>query len=104
MFTIKRDTQREKILGLLAAKHPIFDEIELNYELNQSTIPVTHKTINFIWTIASTVSVIINILMVVFYSVVIKNKTATFQAEFYEEYFHFHSYLGSSFSSSQSFN
>lgn len=86
MYTVNRETQREKILGLLAAKQPIFHEIEYNYKLNQSTIPITHKTITVLRTLASVVSLVINLLMVLFYSVVVKNKTATFQAEFYEEY------------------
>ena len=34
MFTIKRETQREKILGLLEIKDIIFDEIEHNYSLD----------------------------------------------------------------------
>jgi inositol 1,4,5-triphosphate receptor type 1/inositol 1,4,5-triphosphate receptor type 3 len=86
MYTINRETQREKILGLMVAKRAIFHEIEYNYKLHQSTIPVTHRTITVIRTLGSTVSVLINVLMVLFYSVVVKNKTATFHAEFYEEY------------------
>lgn len=86
MYTVSRETQREKILGLLEAKQPIFHEIEYNYKLNQSTIPVTHKTITVIRNLASTVSVLINILMVLFYDVVIKNHQAIFKAEVYETY------------------
>lgn len=86
MFTINRETQREKILGLIEKKKAIYHEIEYNYKLHQSTIPVTHRTITVIRTLASTVSVVINILMVLFYSVEVKNKTSLFSAEFYEEY------------------
>lgn len=35
MFNINRETQREKILGLLEVKKMIFHEIEHNYKLNQ---------------------------------------------------------------------
>jgi hypothetical protein len=71
----------------MKAKRAIFHEIEYNFKLNQeeSSIRVTHRNITALRTLASTVSVLINILMVVFYTVEVRNKTATFSAEFYEE-------------------
>jgi inositol 1,4,5-triphosphate receptor type 1/inositol 1,4,5-triphosphate receptor type 3 len=84
MFGINRDTQRDKILGLLEATTTIFNEIEYNFRLNQSTIPVTHRTITVTRNLASSISLIINFLMVGFYTVVVKNRSVILEAEFFE--------------------
>ena len=86
MFKINRETQREKILGLLEVKKMIFDEIEHNYKLNQRAIPVTHRTISILHTISAALSILINLLMVFFYNIQVKNRKAVFYAEFSEEY------------------
>ena len=84
MDGINRQTQREKILGLLGATTTIFNEIEYNFQLNQTSVPVTHRTITFTRNLASTTSLLINMFMVVTYQVTIKNKTVYLEADFHE--------------------
>ncbi len=62
----------------------IFNEIEYNFRLNQSKIPVTHRTISMTRNLASFISFLINILMVLFYTVEIKNKFIYLEAEIYQ--------------------
>lgn len=85
MFTIDRETQREKIIGLLDIQKSIFNEIEYNHKLNQLTIPVTHKTILILRKIAATLSIMVNALMILFYNITVKNKIVRYYAEFEEE-------------------
>ena len=72
MFNIKRDTQREKILGLLEQKELIFNEIEHNYKLNQSAIPITHKSISLVALVSGTLSIAVNLSMMGFLNMRIK--------------------------------
>jgi hypothetical protein len=70
---------------LLATQEMIFNEIEYNHKLNQMTIPVTHKTIYYLRTIAATLSILVNFFMVLFYNVNVRAGHATFIAEYMEE-------------------
>ena len=80
MYGINRDTPREKILGLLERKTEIFNEIEHNYDLNQYIIPVTDKTLTMLHKISAVLSVLVNLMMVLFYDIDIKNREAHFEA------------------------
>lgn len=80
MYSINRDTPREKLLGILERKTEIFNEIEYNYDLNQYIIPVTDKTLSMLHTISAVLSVLVNLMMVIFYDIDIKNGEAYFEA------------------------
>lgn len=54
----------------------IFDEIEYNYEINLLYIPVSHNAISNLRAAASLESVLINVVMVLFYDIEVKEKEA----------------------------
>ena len=66
MYAIKRDTQREKIRGLLASKTTIFNELEYNLLLSEKDI--TNENLNKISKLAAIFSILVNTYMVISYN------------------------------------
>ena len=66
MYAIKRDTQREKIRGLLSSKTTIFNELEYNLLLSEKDI--TNENLNKLSKLAAIFSIIVNIQMVISYN------------------------------------
>ena len=76
MFEIPRETQREKLVNLLQQQETISNEIEYNFKLSQQIVQITHETITLLVNFGQWISFLINVLMVIFYEVVISNKQA----------------------------
>ena len=84
MYAIKRDTQREKIRGLLSSKTTIINELEYNLQLSEKDI--TNENLNKISKLAAFFSILVNIYMVISYNLDIQKRKSYLVAEFYEEY------------------
>ncbi|CAD8133692.1 unnamed protein product [Paramecium octaurelia] len=75
LFLINRETQRDKLLGLLSATNILFYELEHNYKLNHYRIPITQNNLNVMQKLSSVLALLINLSMIFFYTVVVKGNT-----------------------------
>ncbi|CAD8049274.1 unnamed protein product [Paramecium sonneborni] len=75
LFQINRETQRDKLLGLLSATNILFYELEHNYKLNHYRIPITQNNLNVMQNLSSILALLINLSMIFFYTVVVKGNT-----------------------------
>ena len=66
MYAIKRDTQREKITGLLSFIPTIFNELEYNLQLSEKDI--TNENLNKLSKLAAIFSILVNTYMVISYN------------------------------------
>ncbi|KAM3129578.1 hypothetical protein pb186bvf_018329 [Paramecium bursaria] len=84
MYAIKRDTQREKITGLLSFIPTIFNELEYNLQLSEKDI--TNENLNKLSKLAAIFSILVNTYMVISYNFDIQKGKSYLVTEFYEEY------------------
>ncbi|KAM3147677.1 hypothetical protein pb186bvf_000005 [Paramecium bursaria] len=75
MFTVNRETQRDKLLGMLEQTDSIFYELEHNFMLNHMKIPITQNNIDILQQLASLLTILINLLMIACYTVLLKENT-----------------------------
>ncbi|CAD8053653.1 unnamed protein product [Paramecium sonneborni] len=75
LFTVNRETQRDKLVGMLSQSEILFYELEHNYKLNHYRIPITQQNLDLLQNLASTFAVLINLAMIFFYTVVVKENT-----------------------------
>lgn len=64
LYTVKRETQREKLLGMLEKTPILFYELDHNYKLNHYKIPITSTNLDFLQKLSSVLALSINIAMV----------------------------------------
>ena len=84
LFKVNRDSQREKILGLLDQRNIIFYELEHNYKLNQMQIPITQRKVDILRKVSSLLAISINIGMILSYTITIKGTNPVFYVGFAE--------------------
>ncbi|CAD8065958.1 unnamed protein product [Paramecium primaurelia] len=86
MYNVNRETQRDKINGLLEYRKQIYRELQYNYELSKREFfPITSQIIQVLRHLSAFFSISVNILMVLFYNMEINNFQVILKAEFYEQ-------------------
>ncbi|CAD8077595.1 unnamed protein product [Paramecium sonneborni] len=86
MYNVNRDTQRDKINGLLEYRNQIYQELQYNYELSKREfLPITSQIIQVLRYLSALFSISVNILMILFYNMEILNFKVFLMAEFHEQ-------------------
>ncbi|CAD8078308.1 unnamed protein product [Paramecium sonneborni] len=86
MYNVNRDTQRDKINGLLEYRNQIYRELQYNYELSKREfLPITSQIIQVLRYLSAFFSISVNILMIIFYNMEIYNFQVLLIAEFHEQ-------------------
>ncbi|CAK78094.1 unnamed protein product (macronuclear) [Paramecium tetraurelia] len=86
MYNVNRETQRDKINGLLEYRNQIYRELQYNYELSKREfLPITSQYIQVLRHLSAFFSISVNILMILFYNMEIYNFQVLLKAEFYEQ-------------------